>query len=780
MVAEKLTVVQILPELEEGGVEGETVDLGIYLAQKGHRSIIISGGGRLVPLLERNGCVHVFWPFIGEKSLRCLQYIPKLKRYLLEEKVDILHLRSRLPAWIGYLAWKLIPEEKRPSLVTTFHGFYSVNSYSCIMTKGERVAAVSETIREHIIKNYKIDQKKIGLIHGGFEENAFTPAAVTQERIEELRSAWIPPGCDKKIIILPGRLTLWKGQDVLIESLALMDDRDFICLLIGDTEENTSYTRKLRERIRQLGLSDNIFLVGHCDDMPAALMLADLVVSASSTQPEAFGKVAIEAMAMGKPVIATAHGGSLETVAEGETGWLVPPMDPYAMCNAIVEALNDKERLKIYGRNGRARVLTHFTAKKMCEKTLTLYQDIHEEKCRKRRKESLTVMQLLPELNSGGVERGTLEMGRYLAANKHQSIVVSGGGRLVEQLERDGSKHINKTIGSKSPVALAHILPLRRLLKNGVDVLHLRSRMPAWIGYLAWLSIAPRKRPVLITTFHGFYSVNAYSAIMTKGDGVIAVSQAIKKHICQNYLRTENVRLIFRGVEADSFDPVKVSQDRVEKLLNEWNIDKNLPVLMLPGRLTRLKGQEIFLKSICEVHRKDFQAVLVGDTKDNPGYTNELMEYIKKNKLQEKVRLTGHCTDMPAAFKIADIVISASSLEPEAFGRTTVEAMAMGCPVIVTAHGGSLETVIPGENGWLVKPSDPGDLARAIDEALETNAEELKIMGQKNRARVTKKFTARAMCEQTLAFYFEMLKDRIDLPAYQPRKELKTPNRPDQ
>lgn len=760
MSAEKLTVVQLLPELEEGGVEGETVDLGLYLAQEGHRSIIISGGGRLVPLLEKGGCTHVHWSHVGEKSLRCLQYIPKLKKFLQEEKVDILHLRSRLPAWIGYFAWKLIPEDIRPSLITTFHGFYSVNSYSCIMTKGERVAAVSETIREHILYNYNTNKDKIGLIHGGFDEVEFNPDAVSNERIEKLKKKWLPEGCDKKIIILPGRLTLWKGQDVLIESLALLNNREFICLLIGDTEETSSYTRKLKDRIRQLQLENNVFLVGHCDDMPAAILLADLVISASSTQPEAFGKVAIEAMAMGKAIIATAHGGSLETVVDGETGWLVPPMNADAMRGAIVEALSDEEKLQRYGIKGRKRVLSQFTAKKMCEKTLALYLDIHKEKVEKRREDKLTVMQLLPELNSGGVERGTLEMGRFLVTNNHRSIVVSGGGRLVKQLEEDGSEHITRTIGSKSPIALSHILPLRRLLKGGVDVLHLRSRMPAWIGYLAWLSILPRKRPLLVTTFHGFYSVNAYSAIMAKGDGVIAVSKAIKKHIYDNYLRTENVRLIFRGVEADSFDPAKVTEDRVQLLVNEWNIDPKHPILMLPGRLTRLKGQEIFLKSLLLLQKTDFQAVLVGDTKDNPGFTTELLDFIKKNNLSDKVRLVGHCNDMPAAFMVADIVISASSLEPEAFGRTTVEAMAMGCPVIVTAHGGSLETVVPGENGWLVQPSDPTDLARAIDEALETREEVLQRIGQRNRERVTKKFTAGAMCEQTLSFYFELLKSR--------------------
>lgn len=760
MPAKKLTVVQLLPELEEGGVEGETVDLAIYLARNGHKSIVISGGGRLVSQLEEAGCIHICWDFIGEKSLRCLQYILKLKKYLLDQKVDILHLRSRLPAWIGYLAWKLIPEPQRPSLITTFHGFYSVNSYSCIMTKGQTVVAVSETIREHIQQNYKVDPRRIQLIHGGFDTDEFSPAAVACDRVEKLRSRWLVEHGGKFVIVLPGRLTLWKGQDVLIDALARLAKHDFVCLLIGDTEENSSFTKKLKERVKAHGLQDKVVFAGHCSDMPAALLLADIVVSASSTQPEAFGKVAIEAMAMEKPVIATAHGGSLETVIDGETGWLVPPLNPEAFAEAIGKAIQSPEKCKVFGQKGRSHVLNHFTARKMCEKTVELYLELH---CKNNiiDQKTLSVMQLLPELNSGGVERGTLEMGRHLVDKKHNSIVVSGGGRLVGQLEAEGSLHVKKSIGSKTPLALAHIWPMRRLMrKHKIDILHLRSRMPAWVGYVAWLSIAKKKRPLLVTTFHGFYSVNAYSEIMTKGEGVIAVSRSIEKHIKDNYNRSKDVRLIFRGVEIDSFTPSKVSAERVDTLRAEWGVSQGKTVIMLPGRLTRLKGQEVFLRSLLSVKSREYIALLVGDTRDNPGYTAELKEVITSNGMEDYVKLVGHCSDMPAAFKIADIVLSTSSLEPEAFGRTTVEAMAMGRPVIVTGHGGSLETVLPGENGWIVQPSDLTGLANAIDEALATPPQRLREIGENNQRRVMENFTASAMCEQTFTFYQELLEKR--------------------
>ena len=754
MVQKKLTVVQILPELEEGGVEGETLDLAIHLAQNGHNSIVISGGGRMVPILERHGCRHLLWPHIGEKSLRCLKYKSQLEKFFSEEQIDVIHLRSRLPAWLGYWAWKALPVKKRPALITTFHGFYSVNAYSTIMTKGEMVVAVSRTIQEHILEHYKVDPSKIRLIHGGFDEKAFSPECVDLNRCEQLKNKWGIQTNTDPIIILPGRLTLWKGQDVFIESLALIKDKPFLALCIGDTEENQAFTKKLLERVANLGLQDKVKFVGHCSDMPAALLLGDLVVSASSAQPEAFGKVAIEAMAMGKPVVATAHGGSLETIVDGKTGWLVEPQNPQKMAEAISKVLYDKAALITAGTAGKEWVTEHFTALSMCRKTLSLYQELVARKQRRQEKKPITVLQMLPELDGGGVERGTLEMGRFLAENGHNSLVVSASGRLVPQLEKEGSRHIPMRVGDKSPAVLAHLWPLRKIIQQEkVDILHLRSRMPAWVGYLVWKTLPKNNRPALITTFHGFYSVNSYSAIMTKGDAIIAVSRSIQQHILENYGCSKNVVLIFRGVDQKNFSPTAVSSERVSQLAEKWQIQSDKPVIMLPGRLTRLKGQEIFLQSLTMLKTSKYQAVLVGDTEDNPSFTAELNSFIHTNGLEDTVRLVGHCSDMAAAYLLADIVLSASSSEPEAFGRTTVEAMAMGKPVIATAHGGSLETVVHNETGWLIPPSDAAAMATAIDSVLALGRDKLHAIGLAGQERVNELFTTLSMCEKTLAVY---------------------------
>ncbi len=771
MVAEKLTIVQIVPEMDEGGVEGETLDFAAFLKREGFRSIVISGGGRLVSQLESLGVEHLHWKHIGSKSPRCLKFIPKLRKFLLTEQVDVLHLRSRLPAWIGYLAWKSIDKAIRPALVTSFHGFYSVNSYSTIMTKGERVIAVSGVIQDHILSNYDVDRTRIRLIHGGYDSAVFDPQSVAEERIESLKKQWHIENTDKTIIMLPGRLTSWKGQDVFIDALIKIKDLDYLALCVGDTEDNASFTRSLRDRINEYSLQDKIRLVGHCEDMPAALSLADLVVSASSSQPEAFGKVAIEAMAMAKPVIATRHGGSLETVIDGETGWLVEPSDSGALARAIGEAIETREQLPLIGEKGKQWVEKQFTAERMCEKTLELYQQLIYEKRQIRFGEILSVVQMLPELDSGGVERGTLEIGKYLADQGHRSIVISAGGRLVKQLEEEGSRHITWKVGAKSPVVLKYVLSLRRLLINEkIDVLHLRSRMPAWLGYLVWKSLPKKKRPVLVTTFHGFYSVNSYSAIMTKGMGIIAISKSIEQHIKNAYGVDRGIELIFRGVDKEKFDPGVVSQERVERFRSLWGLSADKPIIMLPGRLTRLKGPDLFIQALSMVQHSNFQAVMVGDTQDNPGFTKELAELIDRLDLQDNVFMVGHCDDMPAALMVADVVVSASSNEPEAFGRTTIEAMAMGKPVIATAHGGSLETVTPGKTGWLVTPGVAEDLARAIDEAL-SSPETMKRYGMAGKETVDGKFTMNTMCQKTTDFYYKLIADRRSPEPY-PKKSL--------
>ncbi|MBI9077641.1 MAG: glycosyltransferase family 4 protein [Desulfatibacillum sp.] len=374
MVARTLTVVQMLPELEAGGVERGALETGAYLVNQGHRSLVISGGGRLVPQLTGAGSEHIAWK-VGEKNLFLLKYLAPLRSLLVKEKVDILHLRSRVPAWVGYLAAKSLPPSKRPAIVTTFHGFYSVHFFSAIMARGERVIAISQFIADHIRENYDTNPDKIRVIHRGYDPGHFNPGVVSQERVRALRKQW---GLDQNtfpVIILPARITGWKGHKLFLNALALIKDHDFMAVCVGDTRDNPPFTQSLLDQVKSLGLEGKVLFSGHCDDMAAALMNAQVAVSAS-LEPEAFGRIAVEAQAMGIPVVATAHGGSLETVLPGKTGWLVSHESPEPMAAALARAIANPELRRQMGARAQAWVGENFTTTKMCRQTLELYWEL--------------------------------------------------------------------------------------------------------------------------------------------------------------------------------------------------------------------------------------------------------------------------------------------------------------------------------------------------------------------------------------------------------------------
>lgn len=376
-----LTVLQMVPELEEGGVEFETVEMAAHLVRGGHTSLVASQGGRMVATLAEQGSTHLCYPYVGEKTPRSLIHILPLRRLMQRRQVDILHLRSRLPAWIGYLAWLSLPRPVRPCLVTTFHGVYSVNAYSAVMTRGERIIAVSNTIKEHILENYPVPESRIEVIYGGFDEQLFNPDGVSPIRVAVLRSAWGLDGVDAPIIFFPGRITRLKGHALFLQSLSKIKTQKWVAICAGDVNENPDLTMSLKETISAEGLDGRVHFVGFCEDMPAALKAADMVVS-PSIKPESFGRTAVEAQAMGKPVIASAHGGSLETVKNHATGLLVPPGDAEAMAAAMEQLLSDTSLAERLGRNGYQYVRERFIASDMYDATVRLYDRLATEKKR--------------------------------------------------------------------------------------------------------------------------------------------------------------------------------------------------------------------------------------------------------------------------------------------------------------------------------------------------------------------------------------------------------------
>ena len=371
------TVLQVLPRLAGGGgVERETLDVSRALTADGWRSIIVSEGEADGAAAEAIGAHHASLSVASRNPAQAPGAIRRLARLIAAEDVDLVHARSRWPAWLARYAAR---RTGRP-FVTTFHGAYSTDwpgkrRYNAIMTRGDRVIAISAFIARHIAETYTVEPRRIRTIPRGVDLSAFDPARVDAGRIAALRDAWqVPEG--RPVIVLPGRLTTLKGHLALLDALARVEE-GVCCLLVGPSEPaHASYRTRIERRIEALGAAHIVLLTGPCRDMPAAYMLADIVVS-PSLRPEAFGRVPAEAQAMGRPVIAAAHGGALETVREGETGWLVPPGDTDALAAAIRQALaaSPAERNRM-GAAGQTHVRRNFTLEGMCSATLDVYREL--------------------------------------------------------------------------------------------------------------------------------------------------------------------------------------------------------------------------------------------------------------------------------------------------------------------------------------------------------------------------------------------------------------------
>ena len=376
------------------------------------------------------------------------------------------------------------------------------------------------------------------------------------------------------------------------------------------------------------------------------------------------------------------------------------------------------------------------------------------------------ILQVLPELDAGGVERGTVDIARAIMNGGGKALVASQGGRLERELGRFGAKHFELPLKSKNLLTMRkNVDALVKLIKKeGVDIIHARSRAPAWSAYFA-----ARKCGIpFVTTFHGTYSgytnpfKRRYNAIMTKGDQVIAISQHIAKHINTYYkVEPDRLNLVPRGTNVDLFNPENVSQERLIALSNLWRLNGEEYVIMLPGRITRWKGHSFLIKALPAVleslgHRR-VRCLIVGSDQGRTGYRDEILQSTKKLGLEDIVHIVDHCADMPAAYMLADVV-ACPSIEPEAFGRIPSEAQAMGRPVVSTAHGGAMETVLPGETGWLVTPDEVEQLSRALIQVLSMTPEKRAALAAKGRQHVIENYSLEQMAAKTLAVYDKALK----------------------
>ncbi|MDJ0684496.1 MAG: glycosyltransferase family 4 protein [Alphaproteobacteria bacterium] len=373
-------VLQVLPALVTGGVERGAVDVALAAKAAGLRSYVVSAGGPMQRELNRAGVTHIQAP-TDSKNLFTLRANTRLLVDLIQRhKIDIVHARSRAPAWSA----KAAAAQTGTAFLTTFHATYNYGNlikkaYNRVMTQGDRVIAISEFIRDHIIGHYHTDWARVRVIHRGVDTAIFDPAAVSAERVVKLAQQWrLPDGLP--VIMLPGRLTRWKGQILLLRALAKLENKGFRCLLVGDDQGNSAYQDEIERTARKLGLEGHVHVVGDCNDMAAAYKLADVVVSAS-TDPEGFGRVAIEGQALGRPVVAPRHGAAPEQISHGETGWLYTPGDADDLAHVLTLALglDEAARDRLHAK-AIANVRNHFTKEEMCRKTIALYGEMAERR----------------------------------------------------------------------------------------------------------------------------------------------------------------------------------------------------------------------------------------------------------------------------------------------------------------------------------------------------------------------------------------------------------------
>jgi glycosyltransferase involved in cell wall biosynthesis len=364
----KLTVLQVLPALQSGGVERGTLEIAAHLISQGHRSLVMSAGGRMVEELEASGSSHITYS-IGRKSLLTFLLIPKLRELWRREQVDIVHVRSRFPAWVVFLAWKGMPPEQRPHLVSTVHGYYRPGWYSRIMTCGERVIVISKTIQAYAQQVYQVSADRLQLIYRGVDTCEYMPGYRPDADWQQAWFAEYPNTRGKRLLLLPARISRWKGAADFIDMLSLVcqHHKDVHALLVGEVAtDKQAFADTLRQKIQQAGLSECVTLTGYRKDVKQIMAMSDIVYSLS-LEPEAFGRTTVEALSLGVPVIGYQHGGVAEQLAA-----LLPEgaIEVGNIAEAAMLTLNWLEQPPAVAPN------TQFSLQVMQQRTLEVYQQL--------------------------------------------------------------------------------------------------------------------------------------------------------------------------------------------------------------------------------------------------------------------------------------------------------------------------------------------------------------------------------------------------------------------
>ena len=379
----------------------------------------------------------------------------------------------------------------------------------------------------------------------------------------------------------------------------------------------------------------------------------------------------------------------------------------------------------------------------------------------------LKVLQVIPKLGYGGAETGCYDLAHYLTEKKSVSFIVTSGGELTKFIKKDKVKLIKLPVNSKNPLIIFFntIALIFIILFYNINIVHARSRAPAWSCFFA-TKFTKRK---FVTTFHGTYNFHSkikkfYNSIMVRSDLVIAGSNFIFSHINENYSNylkpNKKFLVIFRGINVDYFDENTLIESDEDKLLSNWKLNREKRIILMPGRLTAWKGQELFIEAVknvnIELGYEAFYAVILGGDQGRNIYKKKLLRLVEQHRLNKQIKFVEHCRNMALAYKISDIIVSAS-IEPEAFGRISVEAQSMQKPIIASNIGGSNETIIEGKTGLLFEYGNAKSLSEKILILLNMEESSLKLMGSEGRKNVLKKFNVEKMCFSTYSEYKKLL-----------------------
>ncbi len=380
---------------------------------------------------------------------------------------------------------------------------------------------------------------------------------------------------------------------------------------------------------------------------------------------------------------------------------------------------------------------------------------------------NLKVLQVIPKLGYGGAETGCFDIAHYLPENNCKSFIVTSGGELLKFVDRKKVKIFKLPVQSKNPllIFINSIILIGIILLNNISIVHARSRAPAWSCLFA-SKLTGRK---FVTTFHGTYNFKSnlkklYNSVMVRSDLIIAGSNFIFSHIKENYSRyldnKKKFLVIFRGINVDYFDSSTTLESHEKKLLKQWDIEKDKKIILLPGRLSSWKGQEIFIEAInlinIEIGYEAFYAVILGSDQGRELYKKKLIRLSEQYRMSKQIRFIDHCKNMALAYKVSDIIVSASN-EPEAFGRVSVEAQSMGKPIIASNIGGSNETIINEKTGFLFESNNAKSLSKQILRVLNMDETSLKMIGIEARKNATQRFNVEKMCFSTYSEYKRLL-----------------------